>query len=76
MNLIRMRALRPFRLSPQGPWIAEGAVLHLKPTKAHVMQMRGHVEPLPDDELAEMEPGWFPMQTEPQGCGCGKKKEK
>ena len=73
MSLIRMRALRRFRLKPNGEWIAKDTILHLAPRKARTMRKRGNVAPLEDGELGEMEPGWYPREAEP--CSpCVKKK--
>jgi len=69
MSLIRMRALQRFRLKPGGPWIAKGAILHLAPRKARTMQKRGHLVPLSEDGLEQMEPGWYPKEdAKPDPC--------
>lgn len=75
METVRVRAVRPFRLKPGGPWIAKEAILHLLPRKAMLMRKRGNVEPLDDKGLEEMQPGFYPKQTREPCKPCGKKKE-
>ena len=76
MSLVRMRALQPFRLKPGGRWIAKGSILNLPVKKARMMEKRGTVEPLTDEELEQMEGGWYPkVEPEKDPCSpCDKKK--